>query len=168
MLSGYRISSSGEVSTPYTEEDAFETLISIREELTHRMQTHNVPEDKLWAAYQQQDTEQLARLLELSSEELEVFNHRLQIATNILLQKYPALQQARDHTQILEILNLRNTGMKVTTSNEPDCDWGPYTACLVGSALASGGNALIYFLGSYVCLCGFCRGGYVETLCTRD
>ncbi|BBM68598.1 hypothetical protein [Rhodothermus marinus] len=164
MLSGYRVPPSDQLPSRNPEKHAIETLLSIREALMHRMREHNVPESKLWAAYQQNDTEQLAQLLGISSEELETLSHRLQSATQILLQKYPELQQANDYTQALKVLNLN---VSMTTTASPRCDYGAYTGCLIYSAVTSGGNPLFYFLGSYICLCGFCRGSYVDDICIR-
>ena len=42
------------------------------------------------------------------------------------------------------------------------CQWGPYVMSLIGcTALGPGG----YFICSYIALCSFCSGGYVDTIC---
>jgi hypothetical protein len=51
------------------------------------------------------------------------------------------------------------------TEKDPDCDWGPYTAALALCTLA---GPFWYWACAYVALCSFCRGGWVDDVCTRS
>ncbi len=168
MLSNCETPSAEDPPAIYSD-PAFQILLSVRNELTQRVIERNIPKDKLWAAYQQKDTGQLALLLGLTPEDLKILNYRLQTARTALLKKYPEVRQAYyemlSNDAYTHKINREFPLDKIVQNPklaEPDCDWVKYTAALLVCTTA---GPVIYWPCAYLALCSFCQGGWVDTVC---
>jgi len=152
-------------------------LLEITEEMTRRAISRGVSPVALKTAYEMGDEEKVRRMIGYSQAEIMIVNYRLDRARRAILEKFPEIAQlVKEQWSTSCALNpslYRCSAEKffdrlseelIIEEGEVTCDWGPYVAALAACTLA---GPLWYWVCAYVALCSFCRGGWVDRVCTR-
>jgi hypothetical protein len=153
------------------------TLLEIRDEMTRRTISRGVSPVALKMAYETKDEEKVRRMLGYSQAEIMIINYRLDRARRAILEKFPeiahlvkeqwstscAASPSLDRCSAEQFFNSLDEEL-IIEDGEVTCDWGPYIAALAACTLA---GPLWYWVCAYVALCSFCRGGWVDKVCTR-
>ena len=145
--------------------------------MTRRTISRGVSPVALKMAYETKDEEKVRRMLGYSQAEIMIINYRLDRARRAILEKFPeiahlvkeqwstscAASPSLDRCSAEQFFNSLDEEL-IIEDGEVTCDWGPYIAALAACTLA---GPLWYWVCAYVALCSFCRGGWVDKVCTR-
>lgn len=174
--------------------DAFQELEALKEEILSRVANNRISKADMRRATQARDIETISKLVGIPVDDLQSMNSRLMSALAQLSSQFAVVQDLEGQIGVNDIevrlnsvmanyeiwMETTRTGvtpqvaakeLNLTYQAEEDvtCQYGPYTACLIAAGIAAGATGpaavLTYGLGAYVCVCGFCEGGWVNWVC---
>ena len=165
----------------------FQQLNLLKNDVLMRLATRGVTKEQFMQITISNDEEAVRDLLGYSTEEAIYASEQFRHNIHVLKTKFPELQQFEEkvaskcgadrmeafldnYEVVME--NLREGSSFMGKTQAVNCEYSPYTACLVlagwtaGAAAVTGPGAIaVYGAGAYVCLCGFCEGGWVDWAC---
>jgi len=155
--------------------------------MTRRAISRGVSPVALKTAYETKDEEKVRRMLGYSRAEIMIINYRLDRARKAILEKFPEIAElvlvkeqwstscaanpSLDRCSTEQFFNSLGEELiilgeeLIIEDGEVTCDWGPYLAALAACTLA---GPIWYWVCAYVALCSFCRGGWVDEVCTKS
>jgi hypothetical protein len=154
-------------------------LEEIRNFVFIRLAENNVSKNEFIRAYSSRNSGRTAEILKCSVEDV---NRMTDILINNVLalrNKYSYLNQIIDHENSIDMFISQYEEIfprikKISNGLKKDqqrvgCRYGQYSTCLVlagyGAAATGGAAILVYAGGSYLCLCSYCSGGWVNWAC---
>lgn len=164
----------------------FQQLEAIRNEVLTRLVQHQVSKEKFILAYSSRDSERARQILGYTEQEANDLSERFAASVRKLRKNFPELLRL-DKSSLKKcktggvkafvehyeeaVNNYRNV-LSVRGKQAVSCEWGQYTVCLGVAAVGAGataptvvGPAVVYAAGSYLCLCSYCSGGWVDWAC---
>ncbi len=153
-------------------------LEMIRDFVYNRISDYNISRKDFLKAILLNDVSNTANLLRCSIAEIEDLNNKLSETVNVLKDDcYSRFNIKSNNNLEFFIGNYDNiqpklkqfSGVINKSQQRVGCKYGQYTTCLMlagyGAAATGGAALLVYAGGSYLCLCSYCSGGWVNWAC---